>query len=389
MEVPFFRPDICDAAMDDVRKCLESGWLTNGPRTEEFEERFADYIGSEHAVAVNSCTAALQLGLEAVGVKPGDAVVVPSMTFAATAEVVLHCGAKPLFVDCRESDFNMDLTHARRMVESALAQGAKVKAIITMHYGGQIGDVEGVRALARDYGLSILCDAAHCCPAYYRENSDSEWLSVSSDADITCFSFYANKPITTGEGGMLVTNNDEYAKDARIRRLHGIDLDPWERQAGCRKNYMVLKLGYKYNTTDIASAIGIHQINRANEFHEGRQRVAECYSRMLADIDGVVLPRELPNRQHCWHLYAIRVSRSRDKIQEILRKDGIHTSFHWKPLHLHKFYEEEFGLDSSSFPVATRLANELISLPIYHLLEEDQIDRVCSALRHAIGATDI
>jgi perosamine synthetase len=220
--IPFYKPSIGEPEIAEVVDCLRTGWLTTGPKTKQFEAAFASYIRHKHAVAVNSCTAALHLALEAIGLKAGQTVVVPAMTFAATAEVVRYFNATPLFVDCRETDLNLDVADAAQRIEAARAQGEDVAAIIPVHYGGQIGDMAGVVALARRYDLKIIEDAAHCCPAYYRDDEASPWKTVGSEAEISCFSFYANKTITTGEGGMACTESEDLADRMRIMSLHGI-----------------------------------------------------------------------------------------------------------------------------------------------------------------------
>ena len=219
--VPFYKPSIGKAEIDEVVDTLQHGWLTTGPKTKQFEAEFARYIGQKHAIAVNSCTAALHLALEAVGIQAGHTVVVPTMTFAATAEVVRYFNAKPLLVDCRTEDFNIDVADANRRIAAAIERGEKVKAILPVHYGGQVVDVPGITALARKYQLKVIEDAAHCCPAHYRENPSEPWKSVGTAADISCYSFYANKTITTGEGGMACTQDDALADRMRIMSLHG------------------------------------------------------------------------------------------------------------------------------------------------------------------------
>ena len=214
MKVPFYKPSLGPEEIDEVVATLKSGWLTTGPRVKQFEEEFARFLGHTHAVAVNSCTAALHLALDAVGVKEGDTVVVPTMTFAATAEVVRYFNAHPLLVDCRTEDLNLDVADAEAKINGALKRGEKVVAIIPMHYGGQIGDAAGVRSLARRYQFKVVEDAAHCCPGFYRDGDGEAWKTVGAEADISCYSFYANKTITTGEGGMACTHNEACATDA-------------------------------------------------------------------------------------------------------------------------------------------------------------------------------
>ncbi len=402
MQVPFYRPSLTRAEIDEVVDCLKSGWLTTGPKTKRFEQSFAVYVGQRHAVAVNSCTAALHLALEAVGLKAGDVAVVPTMTFAATAEVVRYFNATPLLVDCRESDFNLDVVDAERRIEAALARDAKVAAILPVHYGGQIGDVTGVQTLASRFRLKVIEDAAHCCPAYYNEylasGSDAltypndDWKPVGASADITCFSFYANKCITTGEGGMACTQNDDYAERMRIMSLHGISKDAWKRfSAEGSWYYEVIAPGYKYNLTDIAAAIGCQQLRRADEMHRKRAQWARLYSELLDGVEEVVLPAEQPARIHSWHLYVIRLNLkcldiNRAQVIDALRKQGITTSVHWMPLHEHPYYRNKYGFQPHDFPVAARLYSEIITLPLYPDMTEAEVTYVCNALKDIIAA---
>jgi dTDP-4-amino-4,6-dideoxygalactose transaminase len=403
--IPFYKPSITQAEIDEVIDTLRSGWLTTGPKTKRFEEEFASYLGQKHAVAVNSCTAALHLALDAIGLKAGQTVVVPTMTFAATAEVVRYFNAKPLLVDCRESDFNLDVADADQRIAQAKAKGEEVVAIMPVHYGGQIGDVTGVAELARKYDLKIIEDAAHCCPAFYKAESDREieesgpgpgkpgrppWKPVGAEAAISCFSFYANKTITTGEGGMACTNDPVYAERMRIMSLHGISKDAWKRfTAEGSWYYEIVAPGFKYNLTDIAAAIGIHQLRRADDLHERRTRWAQYYSSQFADLEEIILPRAYPDRVHSWHLYPIRLRLDRLKIDraafiEELKKQGIGASVHWLPLHMHPYYRETYDYQPEDLPVAAKLYPQLISLPLYPDLDEESASRVSSVLKHLL-----
>src|SRR5437762_12480061 len=287
--IPFDKPSIGEPEINEVADCLRTGWLTTGPKTKQFEAEFARYIRHAHAVAVNSCTAALHLALEAVGLTAGQTVVVPTMTFAATAEVVRYFNATPLLVDCRAADLNLDVADATRRIEAALARGEEVTAIMPVHYGGQIGDIAGVITLAERYDLRIIEDAAHCCPAYYRDDAGSPWKTVGTEAAISCFSFYANKTITTGEGGMACTESQEHADRMRIMSLHGISRDAWKRYtAEGSWYYEIIAPGFKYNLTDIAAAIGLHQVRKADRLHWRRAALAEHYSERLQKVEEVI-----------------------------------------------------------------------------------------------------
>jgi dTDP-4-amino-4,6-dideoxygalactose transaminase len=385
--IPFFQPSIGEPEIGEVVDCLRSGWLTTGPKTRQFEAEFARYVGREHAVAVNSCTAALHLALEAIGLKAGQRVVVPTLTFAATAEVVRYFNAIPLFADCRADDLNLDVADAEERIKAARAWGEEVVAIIPVHYGGQIGDVRGVNALARTYHLHVIEDAAHCCPAYYRDDAESPWKPVGSDAEISCFSFYANKAITTGEGGMACTDSAEHADRMRIMSLHGISRDAWKRYtAEGSWYYEIVAPGYKYNLTDVAAAIGLHQLRKADRLHERRRHWAELYSKLLEDVEEIALPRTMPDRIHSWHLFPIRLRLNRrgpDRAEVIdrLKRGGIGASVHWMPLHLHPYYRQTFGCQPDDCPRAASIYPELVSLPLYPDLTAEDVAHVCRSLK--------
>jgi perosamine synthetase len=441
MKIPFYKPCIGTEEINEVVETLKSGWLTTGPRTKQFEKEFAAYLHQKHAVAVNSCTAALHLALEAIGLKSGQGVIVPTMTFAATAEVVRYLGGRPILADCRVEDFNLDVADAEQKIQSALASGQSVAAIMPVHYGGQIGDVAGVQELARRYGLKVVEDAAHCCPAFYREcrreNEEcrkgktedrgqraegecrrqeaegrrqkaevsgqrsevgdqrsavsSQWSVVGSSADITCFSFYANKCITTGEGGMACTENDEYADRMRIMSLHGISRDAWKRYTGEGSwYYEIVAPGFKYNLTDIAAAIGIHQLRKAEVFLKRRSEIAVQYRESLKEVEEIILPWQQPDRIHSWHLYVIRLKLDRlqiDRAQFIaeLQQRGIGTSVHWLPLHMHPYYRETYGYAAQDLPTACSLYPEIITLPLYPDMSAGDAAYVCDSIKEIVA----
>ena len=394
-QIPFYKPSIGEPEINEVVDCLRSGWLTTGPKAKQFEAEFASYIRQTHAVALNSCTAALHLALEAIGLKAGQTVVVPTMTFAATAEVVRYFNATPLFVDCREADLNLDVADAAERIEAARAQGEDVAAIIPVHYGGQIGDVAGVVALARRHDLKIIEDAAHCCPAYYRDDAESPWKSVGTDAAVSCFSFYANKTITTGEGGMACTESQKLADRMRVMSLHGISRDAWKRYtAEGSWYYEIVAPGCKYNLTDIAAAIGLHQLRKADQMHKSRAQWARVYSELLSDVDELILPQEMPDRIHSWHLYSVRVQVDRlsvDRAEVIseMKRAGIGTSVHWMPLHMHPYYRETFGCQPSDYFCAAGIYPELVSLPLYPDLTEEDVAYVCRTLKDIIARSRV
>jgi dTDP-4-amino-4,6-dideoxygalactose transaminase len=391
IEVPFHRASITDAEIDEVVKVLRSGWITSGPLVKQFEQAFAEYIGCTHAVALNSCTAGLHLALEALGIERGDAVVVPTMTFAATAEVVRYLDANPVFIDCREEDFNMDTAQLPEVIAGAQAT-APVRAVIPVHYGGQIGEVNSLKDTAAEHGLKIIEDAAHCCPAKFRDNDAADWQNVGSIGDVAAFSFYANKTITTGEGGMAITEDSALEERMRIMSLHGMSRDAWKRFSKEGSYYYeIVAPGYKYNLTDIAAAIGVHQLKRADELHRERTRIADYYSTQLGDMEEVILPRLMPHRLHSWHLYVIRLKVDRLTIDrkafvEALRELGITTSVHWMPLHMHPYYRDKYGYHPEDFPVAARLYDEVLTLPLFPGMTDEQLDHVVSSVRSTISS---
>ncbi len=387
---------IGDDEVAEVVRCLRSGWLTTGPVTRDFEAEFAAYVGAKHAVAVSSCTAALHLALEAIGLGRGDLVLVPTMTFAETAEVVRYFDAIPVFVDCERQTQCMDLVAARRTLEHLRAGTptagltgpyGRVRAIIPMHYGGQMVDVDGVRELANEYELAVIEDAAHTLPAFTRANASAPWRAVGTTADITCFSFYANKCITTGEGGMAVTNDDRHADRMRIMSLHGMSKDAWQRYTAVGSwYYEIVAPGFKYNLTDIAAAIGRVQLKKAEALWNARRKIADAYGRALADIEGIELPVESSDRRHAWHLYCVRLDldvwkQGRDAFIDQLKDRGVGTSVHWQPLHMHPYYRQVYAISPSQFPVAASLWPRLVTLPLFPGMTDEDVAYVADSIR--------
>ncbi|MET0795625.1 MAG: DegT/DnrJ/EryC1/StrS family aminotransferase [Polyangiaceae bacterium] len=396
MKVPFFRPSIGETEIAAVVECLRSGWLTTGPRTKEFERKFAEAVGARHAIAVNSCTAALHLALEAIGLQRGELVLVPTMTFAATAEVVRYFDATPVFVDCDPQTLCMD-PQALANTLAALAAGqavaglkppyGAVRAIIPVHYGGQMVDVDAIAAVARRYELPVVEDAAHTLPAFYRSDASAPWRRVGTTADITCFSFYANKCITTGEGGMAVTDRDDLAERMRLMSLHGMSKDAWKRFMGNGAwYYEIIAPGFKYNLTDVAAAIGLCQLEQAEKLWQARCEIARALREQLADVAELQLPTELPNRRHAWHLFAVQLELSRLSIDrarfiELLNERGISASVHWMPLHMQPYYREVFDYEASAFPTAAGAWPRLVSLPIFPGMTQEETFAVADAVK--------
>ncbi len=377
--LPFHKPDIGEAEVPAVVETLHSGWLTTGHKVKTFETNFANYVGAKHAVAVNSGTAALHLALDAVDIKQGDEVIVPTMTFAATAEVVLYFKAKPVLVDCQPDTLNLDASK----IEAAIT--SRTKAIIPVHMAGQACDMDAILSLAQKYNLRVIEDAAHALPSNYRGRA------IGTIGDITCFSFYATKTITTGEGGMATTDHPEWAERMRMMSLHGISHDAWNRYTKEGSwYYEVISAGFKYNLTDIAAAIGIEQLKRCKEFWEARQRIAMKYREGFSDLDAVRVPTCANDAQHAWHLFIIQLKPERLKIGrnefvEGLRKRGIGTSVHFIPLHLHPYYRESFGYKRADFPIATAAFERIVSLPIYPKMTEPEVARVIEAVRAMVS----
>jgi dTDP-4-amino-4,6-dideoxygalactose transaminase len=372
--LPFHMPLIEDEEIQAVTDVLKSGWITTGPKVREFEESFAAYTGARHAVALNSGTSALHLALKVVGVDPGDEVVLPTMTFAATAEVAVYLGARPVFVDCEPDTLNID----PRGVERAIT--ARTKAIVPVHFAGQPCEMDRLLEIAGSRGIKVVEDAAHALPARYRGKM------IGTLGDITCFSFYATKTITTGEGGMAATENASYADRMRTLSLHGMSRDAWNRYTanGCWR-YDILEAGYKYNLTDLQAALGVAQLGKCDAMWRRRAEIAERYTRGLAPLDAFRTPRIAPHVQHAWHLYVIRVDDSvlrihRDHVMEELRQDGIGASVHFIPLHQLSYYKEEWSYRHGDFPVAEHYFDRCISLPIYPLMTDEDADRVVESL---------
>jgi perosamine synthetase len=327
---------------------------------------------------VNSGTAALHLALEAVGIKEGDEVIVPTMTFAATAEVVLYLKARPVLVDCRPDTLNLDPDR----VEEAIT--AKTKAIIPVHFGGLPCEMDRILEIARHYDLKVIEDAAHALPARYKGKM------VGTIGDITCFSFYATKTITTGEGGMATTQNPEWEERVRMMSLHGISKDAWKRYtAEGSWYYEILSPGYKYNLTDVAAAIGIHQLKKCDRFWQVRQRYAALYNEGFRDLPEITIPPVRASGQHAWHLYVLQLNLERLRINrnefiELLKQHRIGTSVHFIPLHLHPYYRDTFGYRPEGFPHASAVFERIVSLPLYSKMIEADVQGVVAAVRHIV-----
>jgi len=413
IQVPFFRPGLQEAEVNEVVATLRSGWLTSGPKVKRFEAEFAAAVGTTsngqmakgkgkelYAVALNSGTAALHLAVEALGLKPGEGVLVPTMTFAATAEVVRYQGGIPILVDCDPLSLNMDLDDAElrtqrvkgkgKGIKEKLQNAGKIVGIMPVHVGGRLLDLERLEKFATAHKLWVVEDSAHAFPAG-RQRTDGSWAQRSNGSkSVTCYSFYANKTITTGEGGMAVTSNANLAERMRLMSLHGLSADAWGRfSTKGNWDYKIIAPGYKYNLTDIAAAIGIHQLGRAEAMRRERESIARRYCEDLADVTQIELPSAADsetNRIDSWHLFAIKLrlkqlNINRDAFMIELKRAGVGCSVHWRPLHLHPYYQKTFGWRAQDFPVASAQWKRLISLPIFPGMLESEIEYVINTVK--------
>jgi dTDP-4-amino-4,6-dideoxygalactose transaminase len=376
--LPFALPHITQAEIDEVTDTLRSGWIAAGPKVKRFEREFAEAVGSSHAVAMSSATAALHIALEIVGVKPGDEVIVPVYTFTSSAAVIAHCGATPVLVDIDADSFNIDPAK----LEAAITP--RTKAIIVVHFAGLPAEMDTILDIGRRHGLPIIEDAAHALPTLYRGRM------VGTLGDLTAFSFYATKTLATGDGGMLVTNNPAWAERAGIMAMHGISRDAWKRySAEGSWFYEVIDAGYKYNMTDIVAALGLQQLARRQWLLDRRQAIAAAYNAAFASMEELEVPPDRADCQHAWHLYALRIhperlTISRDDFIKELAAANIGTSVHFIPLHLHPYYRDTYSLVSGDFPVALSVYQREISLPIYPSMTEDDIQDVIAAVQRIV-----
>ena len=378
LKIPFARVPIIGNEIKYLKEVLKSGWLTSASKALMFEQKFSEYVDAKYACAVNSCTAALHLGIEALGVKSGDKVFVQSMTFTASAEVIRYLGAHPVFLD---TEYGSNLI-TPDILKEAIEVHPDVKFLIVVHYGGQAAEMtnlkgNGILDICRQNNIKILEDAAHAFPS--RQNG----RMIGTLGDITCFSFYANKTITTGEGGMFTTNNEAIFKRAKTMRLHGIDRDIWNRFTSDKPSweYDVIEAGFKYNMPDINAAIGLAQLEYAEEFRKERQRVAEYYFDKLTSILEIDLPVcNVSPADHAWHLFPIILNGtakiSRNRFIEKLSEAGIGASVHYKPLHRMTYYKEIYSLEPKDFPNCEKTWQGNVSLPIFPYMKDHELDYI-------------
>jgi len=374
----FGSPAIGEEEIAEVVATLRSGWLGTGPRVKRFEEAFREYTGARHAIALNSCTAGMHLALLAAGVGPGDEVVVPALTFAATANVVVHTGATPIFADVDSLTMNLD----PRGLESRITP--RTKAILPVHFAGRPCDMEAILGLAKRHGIRVVEDAAHAIETV------AAGRKVGTIGDATCFSFYVTKNVMTGEGGMVTTGDDEWAERIRVSSLHGLSRDAWKRYSGSGfAHYEVLMPGYKYNMMDLQAAIGIHQLARVDEYASARKRIWAAYDAAFADLPAARPAPVGTGSVHARHLYTLlldldRLRVDRDAVMNALKAEGIGTGVHFIALHLHPYYRDRFSLSPSDFPNATEISRRTISLPLSAKLSDRDVNDVIEAVRKVL-----
>lgn len=385
--LPFALPSIGEEEIAEVVDSLRSGWITTGPKVKRFEADFAQYVGCDHAIAVSSCTAALHIALTALSLGPGDEVIVPTLTFCSTANVVVHLGAKPVLVDVG-SDFNVHPDDIERAITP------RTKAVVLVHFSGQACDLTAIYELARRYDLPVVEDAAHAIGTEYDGRKlGNRYFSQKCGLKkhIVCFSFYATKNLTTGEGGMIATSDDDLAERMRQLSLHGMSRDAWKRYSGSGSwYYEILAAGYKDNMTDVQAALGIHQLKKLDGFIATRARYAQIYNEAFALLPEIATPEVTTGQRHAWHIYVIQVMLDRIKIDrgqfiQELRTRNIGTSVHFIPVHLHPYYQERFGYRRGDLKQAEQLYDCIVSLPLYPGMTDEDVQDVVRAVHDVVG----
>jgi dTDP-4-amino-4,6-dideoxygalactose transaminase len=373
----FHQPTIESDEINEVVDTLQSGWITTGPKTKLFEEKFREYIGNQYAIAVNSCTAGLHLSLVAAGIGEGDEVITSPYTFAATGEVIVQVRAKPIFVDVEKDSLNIDPEEIRKVITP------RTKAIIPVHFAGQPCRMTEIMEIAREYNLIIIEDAAHALAAEYNGEK------IGNIGHITVFSFYATKNITTGEGGMVTTNDPALAEKIRLLSLHGLSRDAWKRySAEGSWYYEIIDSGYKYNMTDIQAALGLHQLTKLERFQQIREGIVKTYDRGFETVPEVLLPFRNESTKHAWHLYVIKldvnsININRAEFINELAARNIGTSVHFIPLHLHPFYRDHYVFDGG-FPNAEYAYERVVSLPLYPALNDEDLQYVIESVKEIV-----
>ena len=377
--IPFARPWIGDDEINAVSEVLASKWISTGPKTAEFERRFAEYIGVKHALAVSSCTAALHLSLVAAGIGEGDEVITTPYTFTATSEAIGYTGAKPVFVDIDPRTLNIDVDKISEKLTP------RTKAILPVHIAGVPCDMDALLEICKSQNLALIDDAAHAIPTDYKDRR------IGSIGDLSVFSFYANKNLTSAEGGMITTNSDEYAEIIKPMRLHGLNKDSWARQSNRSVwHYQVDSQGYKYNMTDIQAAMGLCQLMKLNKQIEVRGKYIQIYQERLGKIPEIVTPPGETHHRHSWHLYIIQLRTdqlkiSRDDFVEAMRDANIECSVHYIPLHLFSYYQKRYGYREGDFPCAETAFERVVSLPLHMDLTVDDVHTVVDTIRDILS----
>lgn len=377
--LPYSLPLIGKEEIQEVTETLESGWLSKGPKVQQFEKEFAAFVGAKHAVAVNSCTAALFLALKAKGIGPGDEVITSPLTFSSTANTIIHTGATPVFADIDENTLNID------PVKLEAAVTPRTKAVVPVHFGGQSCDMDAILAIAQNHGLFVLEDAAHAVYTTYKQRM------IGSIGDATAFSFYATKNLATGEGGMLTTDDEELADKIRVLSLHGMSKAAWNRYSSNGSwYYEVESPGYKMNMFDLQAALGLHQLKRLDDMQKRREEIAGRYQAAFQQIPGLITPFVHDDGRHAWHLYVLQVDEKKagvtrgEMITALKDKYNIGTSVHFIPVHIHPYYQKQFGFKESDFPNAMNYYKRTLSLPLYPSMSDDDVHDVIEAVRDIV-----
>ncbi|MHC5545418.1 DegT/DnrJ/EryC1/StrS family aminotransferase [Bacillus subtilis] len=381
--LPYSLPLIGKEEIQEVTETLESGWLSKGPKVQQFEKEFAAFVGAKHAVAVNSCTAALFLALKAKGIGPGDEVITSPLTFSSTANTIIHTGATPVFADIDENTLNID------PVKLEAAVTPRTKAVVPVHFGGQSCDMDAILAVAQNHGLFVLEDAAHAVYTTYKQRM------IGSIGDATAFSFYATKNLATGEGGMLTTDDEELADKIRVLSLHGMSKAAWNRYSSNGSwYYEVESPGYKMNMFDLQAALGLHQLKRLDDMQKRREEIAGRYQTAFQQIPGLITPFVHDDGRHAWHLYVLQVDEKKagvtrsEMITALKDKYNIGTSVHFIPVHIHPYYQKQFGYKEADFPNAMNYYKRTLSLPLYPSMSDDDADDVIEAVRDIVKGAD-
>ncbi|MEC1875911.1 MULTISPECIES: DegT/DnrJ/EryC1/StrS family aminotransferase [Bacillus] len=381
--LPYSLPLIGKEEIQEVTETLESGWLSKGPKVQQFEKEFAAFVGAKHAVAVNSCTAALFLALKAKGIGPGDEVITSPLTFSSTANTIIHTGATPVFADIDENTLNID------PVKLEAAVTPRTKAVVPVHFGGQSCDMDAILAIAQNHGLFVLEDAAHAVYTTYKQRM------IGSIGDATAFSFYATKNLATGEGGMLTTDDEELADKIRVLSLHGMSKAAWNRYSSNGSwYYEVESPGYKMNMFDLQAALGLHQLKRLDDMQKRREEIAGRYQTAFQQIPGLITPFVHDDGRHAWHLYVLQVDEKKagvtrsEMITALKDEYNIGTSVHFIPVHIHPYYQKQFGYKEADFPNAMNYYKRTLSLPLYPSMSDDDADDVIEAVRDIVKGAD-